>query len=77
MEKANAINIIPAVIKIEHELALLDENEQIEYLDLLGMDEPVLNKIILAGYKLLNLETFLPLDRKNPGPGQFAKLLSS
>ena len=23
-----------------------------------GMDEPVLNKIILAGYKLLNLETF-------------------
>ena len=56
--KANGMNIIPAVIKIEHELALLDENEETEYLDLLGMDEPVLNKIILAGYKLLNLETF-------------------
>ena len=54
----NNINIIPAIIKVEHELATLDEEEQEEYLELLGMDEPVLNKIILAGYKLLNLETF-------------------
>ena len=54
----NNINIIPAVIKVECELAMLEEKEQIEYLELLEMDEPVLNKIILAGYKLLNLETF-------------------
>ena len=54
----NNINIIPAVIKVEYELAMLEEEEQIEYLELLEMDEPVLNKIILAGYKLLNLETF-------------------
>jgi len=54
----NKINIIPAVIKVEYELATLDEEEQIEYLEILEMDEPVLNKIILAGYKLLNLETF-------------------
>ena len=54
----NNINIIPAIIKVEHELATLEEEEQEEYLELLGMDEPVLNKIILAGYKLLNLETF-------------------
>ena len=52
------IDIIPAVIKVEHELATLEEDEQAEYLELLEMDEPVLNKIILAGYKLLNLETF-------------------
>ena len=56
--KSNCINIIPAVIKVEHELATLEEEEQAEYLELLGMDEPVLNKIILAGYKLLGLETF-------------------
>ena len=55
---ANSINIIPAVVKIEYELANLEEEEQREYLELLGMDEPVLNKIILAGYKLLNLETY-------------------
>jgi GTP-binding protein YchF len=56
--EANSVNIIPAVVKIEHELANLEEEEQREYLELLGMDEPVLNKIILAGYKLLNLETY-------------------
>ena len=54
----NHIDIIPAVIKVEHELATLEEDEHAEYLELLEMDEPVLNKIILAGYKLLNLETF-------------------
>ena len=56
--KSNCIDIIPAVIKVEQELAALEEEEQAEYLELLGMDEPVLNKIILAGYKLLGLETF-------------------
>jgi GTP-binding protein YchF len=56
--QTNNINIIQAIIKVEHELATLEEEEQEEYLELLGMDEPVLNKIILAGYKLLNLETF-------------------
>ena len=56
--ETNGMNIILAIIKVEHELATLEEEEQAEYLELLGMDEPVLNKIILAGYKLLNLETF-------------------
>jgi len=56
--KENKISIIPATIKVEHELATLEQEEQTEYLELLGMDEPVLNKIILSGYKLLNLETY-------------------
>jgi len=56
--KSNSIDIIPAIINVEHELANLEQEEQEEYLELLGMDEPVLNKIILSGYKLLNLETF-------------------
>jgi GTP-binding protein YchF len=60
----NNINIIPAVIKVEHELATLEEDEQAEYLELLDMDEPVLNKIILAGYKLLNLETYFTAGPK-------------
>ena len=33
--EANSINIIPAVVKIEHELANLGEEEQCEYLELL------------------------------------------
>jgi len=55
---SNSIDIIPAIINVEHELTNLEQEEQAEYLELLGMDEPVLNKIILSGYKLLNLETF-------------------
>ena len=62
--KKNQIKIIPAVIKVEHELATLEEEEQAEYLELLGMDEPVLNKIILSGYKLLNLETYFTAGPK-------------
>ena len=54
----NNINIIPVVVKVEHELAKLEDEEQKEYLELLEMDEPVLNKVIISGYKLLNLETF-------------------
>jgi len=56
--KSNDIDIIQTIINVEYELATLEQEEQAEYLELLGMDEPVLNKIILAGYKLLNLETF-------------------
>ena len=48
--------MIPASVKIEQEISLLKEDEKIEYLELLGMDEPVLNKIIFEGYKLLGLK---------------------
>jgi GTP-binding protein YchF len=50
--------VIPASIKMEHEISLLDEDEKKEYLELMEMDEPVLNKIIFEGYKLLGLKTF-------------------
>ena len=53
--------VIPASIKIEHEISMLDENEKKDYLDLMNMDEPVLNKIIFEGYKMLGLKTFLLL----------------
>ena len=39
--KSNSIDIIPAIINVEHELANLEQEEQAEYLELLGMDEPV------------------------------------
>ena len=50
--------VIPVSIKIEHEISMLEENEKKEYLEVMGMDEPVLNKIILEGYKMLGLKTF-------------------
>ena len=50
--------VIPASIKIEQEISLLNEDEKNEYLELMEMDEPVLNKIIFEGYKMLGLKTF-------------------
>ena len=50
--------VIPASVKMEHEISMLDDVEKKEYLELMEMDEPVLNKIIFEGYKLLGLKTF-------------------
>jgi len=56
--------VIPASIKIEQEISLLKEDEKLEYLELLNMDEPVLNKIIFEGYKLLGLKTYFTAGPK-------------
>lgn len=45
--------------KLEAELADLSPEEAKEYLKELGMNETGLDKLIVAGYKLLNLVTFL------------------
>jgi GTP-binding protein YchF len=50
--------VIPTSIKIEQEIAILDDEERKEYLELMDMDEPVLNKIIFKGYELLGLQTY-------------------
>ena len=59
-EVAKELNtfVIPVSIKIEHEISTLEEEEKIEYLEVMGLDEPILNKIILEGYKMLGLKTF-------------------
>ena len=59
-EIANELDsfVIPASIKIEQQISLLKEDEKNEYLELMGMDEPVLNKIIFEGYEMLGLKTF-------------------
>ena len=56
--KKSNITVIPTSIKIEQEISLLNEVEKIEYLELLDIDEPVLNKIIFKGYEILGLQTF-------------------
>jgi GTP-binding protein YchF len=50
--------VIPTSIKIEQEIALLEDEEKKEYLELMDMDEPVLNKIIFKGYEILGLQTY-------------------
>jgi GTP-binding protein YchF len=65
-EKAKEQGAISVVIsaKIEAELAQLDEDERQAYLDDLGLKEPGLNRLIRAGYKLLNLITYFTAGPK-------------
>ncbi len=50
---------IPLCVKIEEELAALDDNEKMEMLSLLGINESGLDKLIKEGYELLGLISFL------------------
>ena len=50
--------------KIESELAVLDDEEQAEYLEAIGLEEPGLNRLIRAGYALLGLKTYFTAGPK-------------
>ena len=50
--------------KIEAELALLEPDEREEYLAELGLEEPGLNRLIHAGYALLDLQTYFTAGPK-------------
>ena len=49
---------------IEQELSQLDAEEQEEFLADMGMEEPGLNRLIAAGYKLLGLITYFTVGEK-------------
>jgi len=51
-------------IKLEEEIANLDETEQEEYIKELGLDQSGLEKLIQKSYSLLNLITFLTTGEK-------------
>ncbi len=44
--------------KLEAEIAELEDDEKMEFLTDLGMEEPGLDRVIRAGYKLLGLQTY-------------------
>ena len=50
--------VIAVQIKLEEEIASLDEQDKKDFLELEGIEEPALNKIIKKGYEILGLETF-------------------
>ena len=56
--KNKNVSFLPTNIKNENEISNLEDQEKKEYLELLNMDAPVLDKIIVSGYKILGLETF-------------------
>ena len=56
-ESENA-EVVPISCQIESDIAQLDEEEQKEFLETLGVEESGLDKVVKATYKLLNLSTF-------------------
>ncbi len=60
-EGAQLISVCAA---IEAEVSQLEDDEKQEFLDALGMEEPGLNRIIRAGYKLLSLQTYFTVGPK-------------
>jgi ribosome-binding ATPase len=50
--------VVPVCAAIEAELIELDADERQVFLAEMGLDEPGLNRVIRAGYKLLGLQTY-------------------
>lgn len=62
--KAEGSVVVPVCAEIESELAEMEEDERNEFMKDLGIDEPGLNRVIRAGYNLLNLHTFFTAGEK-------------
>lgn len=50
--------VVPICAAIEAEIAQLDDEERVEFLAELGFEESGLDRVIRAGHKLLNLQTY-------------------
>ena len=64
MAKAEHAEYVIISANIEAEVAQLPPADQTEFLATMGLDEPGLNKVIRAGYKLLGLLTFFTVGPK-------------
>ncbi len=71
--KANDAASVVISAKIEAELAQLDDDEQAEYLETIGLSEPGLNRLIREGYELLGLQTYFTAGPKETRAWTIAK----
>jgi len=56
--------VVPVCAALEAEIAQLDEASRKEFLADLGLDEPGLNRVVRAGYRLLGLQTYFTAGPK-------------
>jgi hypothetical protein len=61
---ADNANSVVISAQIESEIAVLDDEEQREFLETLGLEEPGLNRLIREAYKLLGLQTYFTVGPK-------------
>ena len=50
--------VVPICNKLEAEIAELEDDEKADFLAEMGMEEPGLDRVIRAGYRLLGLQTY-------------------
>jgi ribosome-binding ATPase len=62
--KAENADIVIISAAIEEEIAQLSDDEQKEFLDSLGLEEPGLDRVIRAAYSLVNLITYFTTGPK-------------
>jgi GTP-binding protein YchF len=62
--KEEGAEVVPVSAAIEEELAQLEDADRDEFLKDLGLDEPGLNRVIRAAYKLLGLQTYFTAGEK-------------
>ena len=65
-DRAKAEGAVAVVVsaRIESEIAVMPGEEQADYLEAVGLTEPGLNRVIRAGYSLLNLITYFTVGPK-------------
>ncbi len=64
LAEAEGSEVVPICNKIEAEIAELEEEEKAEFLEALGIEEPGLNRVIRAGYRLLGLHHYFTAGPK-------------
>ena len=71
--EAEGAEVVPVCAAIEEEMAQLEDADRDEFLKDLGLDEPGLNRVIRAGYKLLGLQTYFTAGEKEVRAWQVKK----
>ncbi len=61
---ANGAECVVLCAAIEAEIGVLDEADRAEFLSDLGLEEPGLNRVIRAGYRLLGLQSYFTAGPK-------------
>ncbi|HWG11361.1 MAG TPA: redox-regulated ATPase YchF [Rhodanobacteraceae bacterium] len=62
--QSEGAEVVPVCAAIEEELAQLDDADRDVFLHDMGLDEPGLNRVIRAAYKLLGLQTYFTAGEK-------------
>jgi GTP-binding protein YchF len=62
--EAEGAEVVAVSAALEAEIAELEESEKAEFLAEMGQDEPGLDRVIRAGYKLLGLQTYFTAGPK-------------